>query len=94
MTGEYLLSHLQSLEQEFPGLVTNARGRGLMCAIDLDTALNRDHLRTKAYEEGLILIGCGDHSIRFRPPLNLSKTEVDEGLQVIRTALREITKGE
>jgi L-lysine 6-transaminase len=62
--------------------------------MDLDTAQNRDQLRTKAYEEGLILIGCGDHSIRFRPPLTISKTEIDEGFVIIRSALREISKGE
>jgi L-lysine 6-transaminase len=92
--GEYLLGHLQSLENEFPALISNARGKGLFCAMDLDTAQNRDQLRTKAYEEGLIIIGCGDRSIRFRPPLNLSKTEVDEGMGIIRSSLREIQKGE
>lgn len=92
--GEHLLAQLRSLEEEFPGLVSNTRGRGLFCAMDLDTAQNRDQLRTKAYEEGLILIGCGDHSIRFRPPLTIAKAEIDEGFVIIRSALREISKGE
>jgi L-lysine 6-transaminase len=94
VVGEYLLSQLSSLESEFPELVTNARGRGLFCAMDIDTAQDRDQLKLKAYEEGLILIGCGDRSIRFRPPLTLSRQEVDEGFTVIRRALREISKGE
>ncbi len=92
--GAYLLKHLQGLEQEFPELVTNGRGRGLLCAIDLDSAQNRDQLRSKAYEEGLILIGCGDRSIRFRPPLTLKTSEVDEGISIIRHALKEIREGE
>ncbi|MCU0454355.1 MAG: L-lysine 6-transaminase [Bacteroidetes bacterium] len=92
--GEHLLAQLRSLEEEFSGLVSNARGRGLFCAVDLETAQERDQLRTKAYEEGLILIGCGDHSIRFRPPLTISKAEIDEGFVIIRSALREISKGE
>ncbi len=92
--GEYLLKQLMALEQEFPRIASNARGRGLFCAMDVDTAQNRDHLRSKAYEEGLILIGCGDHSIRFRPPLNLKKNEVDEGIGIIRQALKEIEQGE
>jgi L-lysine 6-transaminase len=66
----------------------------MLCAIDLDTAQSRDQLRSKAYDEGLILIGCGDHSIRFRPPLNLTKTEVDEGMRIIRGALKEISEGD
>ena len=90
VVGEHLLKSLHALEVEFPQLVDNTRGRGLFCAMDLPTAQERDQLKTKAYNEGLILIGCGDRSIRFRPPLNLKKNEVDEGLNIIRKALREI----
>ncbi|MBI3111081.1 MAG: L-lysine 6-transaminase [Ignavibacteriales bacterium] len=92
--GTHLLQQIEGLEHEFPELLSNARGKGLLCAMDLDTAQNRDQLRIKAYEEGLILIGCGDHSIRFRPPLNLSKEEVDAGMKIIREALKEISLGE
>jgi L-lysine 6-transaminase len=92
--GAYLLKQLNGLVEEFPELVSNARGRGLLCAIDLDSAQNRDQLKRKAYEEGLILIGCGDRSIRFRPPLTLSTSEVDEGIAIIRHALKEIREGE
>jgi len=91
--GDYLLKQLQSLEEDFPELVSNARGRGLFCAIDLESAQSRDLLKQKAYEAGLVLIGCGDHSIRFRPPLTLKKEEVDEGFSMIRKALKEIMDG-
>jgi L-lysine 6-transaminase len=91
--GAHLLGKLEALQQEFPGLVSNARGRGLLCAIDLDESQSRDQLRSKAYEEGLILIGCGDRSIRFRPPLNVSRNEIDDGLHIIHQALIEINQG-
>jgi L-lysine 6-transaminase len=93
-SGVHLIAKLEALQQEFPGLVSNARGRGLMCAIDLDTAQSRDQLRSKAYEEGLILIGCGDRAIRFRPPLSITKSELDDGLHIIREALIEINRGD
>lgn len=92
--GDHLQKKIRALESEFHGLVSNARGRGLFCALDLDTAQNRDQLRMKAYEEGLILIGCGDHSIRFRPALNLKQEEVDEGIEIIRRGLQEIREGD
>ncbi|HEY4612860.1 MAG TPA: L-lysine 6-transaminase [Bacteroidota bacterium] len=92
--GTHLQNQIQQLEREFSGLVSNARGKGLLCAIDLDTAQNRDQLRSKAYEEGLILIGCGDRSIRFRPALNISTQEIDEGIEIIRHVLKEIRDGE
>ncbi len=91
--GEYLLKKLEFLQEEFPELMSNARGRGLFCAIDFDTAQSRDQLRRKTYKEALILIGCGDRSIRFRPPLTLKKEEVDEAAAIMRHALQEIREG-
>ena len=94
VVGEHLLKQIDQLAKEFPKLLSNSRGRGLFCAMDLDTAQNRDQLRSKAYETGLILIGCGDRTIRFRPPLNLRTEEVDEGVTIIRKALKELEVGE
>ncbi|MEW5800164.1 MAG: L-lysine 6-transaminase [Bacteroidota bacterium] len=92
--GEFLVGQLNDLAQEFPDLVSNPRGRGLMSAFDLDTAQNRNQLIAKAYEEGLILIGCGDRSIRFRPPLTITQDELSEGLGIIKNALKELSVGE
>jgi L-lysine 6-transaminase len=90
MVGEYLHMNLLKLEDEFPSLISNTRGLGLFCAMDLDSSNNRDILRDKALEKGLILIGCAERTIRFRPPLILSKKEVDEGVQIIHQCLKEM----
>ncbi len=90
MVGDYLRKKLYELENEFSLLINNARGLGLLCAIDLDTKMNRDLIKEKAIEKGLMLIGCSDRTIRFRPPLNLSKSEVDEGIDIIRRCLQEM----
>ena len=91
--GSHLLEQLMQLQQEFPALISNARGLGLFCAIDLDSKNERDTLRVKALEKGLILIGCGEGTIRFRPPLNISIGEIDEGITIIRSCLKEMAKG-
>ncbi len=88
--GMYLLAELEKLQAEFPTLVFEARGRGLMCAFDLAEAQMRDLLKQKCYDEGLILIGAGDRSIRFRPPLNISRDELKIGLTIIREQLKEL----
>jgi L-lysine 6-transaminase len=90
VVGNYLQQNLLVLEKEFPQLVSNTRGLGLFCAIDLDSHKNREIIRDKALEKGLILIGCAERTIRFRPPLNLSKEEVDEGIGIIRKCLKEM----
>lgn len=88
--GDYLHKNLFVLENEFPKLVSNVRGLGLFCAMDLDSYENREMIRDKALEKGLILIGCAERTIRFRPTLNLSKGEVDEGIAIIRHCLKEM----
>ena len=88
--GEYLHKNLLALQTEYSKLVSNVRGLGLFCAIDLDANRNRELLKDKALEKGLILIGCSDRTIRFRPPLNLSKAEVDEGIDIICRCLKEM----
>jgi len=90
--GSQMLARLELLQSEFPTLVSNARGRGLFCAIDLEDGVHRDRLRKLAFEQGLILIGCGVRSIRFRPPITISSDEVDEGITIIRSSLERMAK--
>ncbi|MBN1397411.1 MAG: L-lysine 6-transaminase [Bacteroidetes bacterium] len=90
LVGDYLLKKLLEVEKEFRLLISNVRGLGLFCAMDLDTSQNRELLRAKTLEKGLILIGCSNRTIRFRPPLNLSKKEVDQGIDIIRNSLKEM----
>ena len=70
-------------------MLSNARGRGLMCAIDLpDTAL-RNAVADKAYDMGMVILGCGHHSLRFRPPLDITTAEIDEAMAILAKAIAE-----
>ncbi len=87
--GAELLGGLESLVKEFPNHVSNSRGRGLMCAFDLATGELRDKIVSKAYEEGMVVLGCGPQSIRFRPPLVIKKEELAEGLEKLRASIKK-----
>lgn len=89
--GNHLLGKLREIETEFPKLVANSRGIGLFCAFDLPSPEKRLELRQRVFGKNLLLIGCGERTIRFRPPLNLSKSEVDEGIGIIRESLAEMS---
>lgn len=85
--GDILLSHLNDIQAEFPGLVSNARGRGLFCAFDLPSKEARQKFREIAFAKGLVMLGSGERSLRFRPPLNINKAEIEEGVRIIRETL-------
>ena len=88
--GDHLQAGLQTLQQEFPNLVSNARGRGLFCAFDVRTAAERNQLRDMAFKRGVVVLGCGERSMRFRPPLTIKANELDEGLEMLRQSLKEM----
>jgi L-lysine 6-transaminase len=90
VVGERLLLGLRELEAELGGKLHNSRGLGLMIAFDLPSPELRDRARARLLESGLLLLGCGTRSIRFRPPLNLSRADADTGLEVLRKSLKEI----
>ena len=87
--GAHLLAKLHALQAEMPDVLSNARGRGLMCAIDFPDTDMRNRVADKAYELGLMILGCGHRSLRFRPPLDITVAEIDEALALIRKAVEQ-----
>lgn len=84
LVGDYLLERLKEVSSEFEGLVSNVRGRGLMIAFDLPDTKTRDKVLDKCFNENLLVLKCGAKTIRFRPPLNLSKEEAGLGIDIIK----------
>jgi L-lysine 6-transaminase len=87
VVGAYLLSRLGELEEEFRGTVSNVRGRGLFLALDLPDKATRDKALASCLEHGLIALASGSAAIRFRPALNFSKDEADQGVKTLRQAI-------
>ena len=90
-SGRYLLGQLQAMSEEFEGLVSNPRGLGLMCAFDLPDGGNRRVFLDKLFEHHVLMLGCGDRSVRFRTALNIPREDLDKGLDIIRKVLRELS---
>ena len=86
--GKYLLNRLNEIQSEFPKLISNAKGIGLLCSMDFPGTELRDKFRKAAEKEKLLILGCGIKTIRFRPMLNITNDELEEGLQVIEKVLR------
>ena len=61
-----------------------------MCAFDLPSPEQRDALKNKLYEQGMIILGCGSLTIRFRPPLIISQDEVNEALGILEKTVQTL----
>jgi L-lysine 6-transaminase len=90
-TGAWFFGQLQELCTRHPGLVFNARGRGLMCAVDLPSTRTRDALVARLRAAGVLLVGCGPRSIRFRPALTVGPDDLAAGLRAIECCLRQLS---
>ncbi len=92
LKGEYLLTKINELEEEFPAFITNSRGLGLFCAFDLPSSIERDKLINEMYKNHLMILGCGIKSIRFRPHLTVTESEIDFAIDVIKKSINNILK--
>lgn len=45
----------------------------------------------RAFENGLLLLGCGESTIRFSPPLIVSKNEAGTAVEIFNGTLKELT---
>ncbi|MGK5642460.1 L-lysine 6-transaminase [Streptomyces sp. URMC 126] len=92
--GKYLLDGLEALATEHPDTLSNARGRGLMCAVDLPDTRHRDEVLRRLYRDHrVIALPCGDRGLRFRPPLTIGEGEIDEALEALERSLGPVAAG-
>jgi L-lysine 6-transaminase len=85
--GAELLDRLHGLAARHP-VVSQVRGRGLMCAIDLPDPATRDELVARLFDdEQVILLGCGTRTVRFRPTLTVTREELAHGVSALDRVL-------
>jgi 4-aminobutyrate aminotransferase len=95
--GERLLGSLRDMQQRFE-CMGDVRGKGLMVGVELvkdrqskaPAADWRGRIIQRAFEKGLLILGCGQNSIRFCPSLTVSAEEIDVGLSIFEECVKEI----
>jgi L-lysine 6-transaminase len=89
--GEIILNKLYDLQNEFKPLLNNARGRGLLASIDFKDIEKRRIFIEHSFEDGIMILPCGERSVRFRPALDIQQSTIDLGFDVIRKILEKIS---
>lgn len=82
-TGRYLLQCTEELVRSSE-VLSNARGLGLMVAFDFAAPEQRDNCIKEAFHHKLLIVGCGERSIRFRPHLTVSMAEIDAAFVILK----------
>lgn len=88
--GNHLSKCLNDLQANHPNIVSNVRNKGLFGAFDLNDGEQRDSLVGAILNEGAMMLGCGTKSIRFRPHLNITEQEMNDGFSMIDKAISNI----
>jgi 4-aminobutyrate aminotransferase len=95
--GARLIHNLRDLAEE-SRIIGDVRGMGLMIGVEI---VEDKQTKTKAkretneiilgcFERGLVVLPCGDNSIRFAPPLTITEAEVDTAFEIFADALVEV----
>lgn len=98
--GEYFLGRLRELQQRYT-CIGHVRGKGLMLGAELvedraskvPAAKLCDRVITRAFHNGLLLLSCGQSTIRFMPPLLITPGEVDEAVRILGASMDEALAG-
>ncbi|KZN22453.1 4-aminobutyrate aminotransferase [Haladaptatus sp. R4] len=78
------------LRDAAPTHVEDVRGKGLMLAVEFDTAERRDAVVQAALERGLLTLGCGKKTIRLLPPLDSTEREIELGIGILNEAIAAV----
>ena len=85
---KYFLLNLNKIKDEYPNIIKEIRGRGLLIGIQLHT--NQTKFIKKLMDNNLLTIRAAENVVRVLPPLNVKKVEIDQALKIIKKVCSEL----
>ena len=86
--GEYLMGKLNAMREQHP-VITEVRGMGMLVGVEMNAEISAA-LVAECLDNGLLLNAVRPNMLRFMPPLNASRDEIDEALQIVSRALDRV----
>jgi len=90
-TIEYFNQKLDSFFSSYRNLFTQKVGIGLMCGLRAKNADTLTSVINNARENGVMVLKAGKNTLRFLPPLTITKEEIDEGFKNLEKALQSMS---
>ena len=88
--GDIFKAGLEALAKKYPKIISAVRGRGLLLAFNLPNREMRDQFWKGAYELDLLVVRCGEKSIRMRPVLDVKDDVIEEALRLMDGECRRL----
>lgn len=83
--GDYLIAGLNGLKKEYPNLITDVRGIGLLAGMEM--TMECSAIVKSCIEHGLLITCTSGNVLRFMPPLIVQEKEIDQMLDMLDDAL-------
>jgi len=90
--GKYFMKRLYEIQKKYPKKIVDVRGLGLMIGLELSKEKEMKSVLKEAFKNGLLLLGCGEKTVRIAPPLIMTKEEADQGLYILERVVRRVKK--
>ena len=90
LRGEQAVAGLRRIAGQFPRMIRDVRGKGLMLGIEFDTAEHAEEVQWEAFQHGLLVLECGRSSVRMSPALTVSEAEMATALRLFGEAVAAI----
>jgi len=97
--GKETKKRLEEMQEKYE-IIGDTRGIGMMLAHEFvqdrkskkNAAKSRDKISNMAFKKGLMLLPCGKSNIRYIPPLNIPKEQLDTGLEILEECIKYVNK--
>jgi len=85
---EHFLSNLNKIKDEYPNIIKEIRGRGLLIGIQLK--IDQTKFIKMLMDNNLLTIRAAENVVRILPPLNVKKNEINQSLKIIKKVCSEL----
>jgi len=87
----YFETKLKEFASEYPKIVDNVVGLGLMRGFRCFGGVDLSHLIEEAFKNGVLVLKSGRNTLRFLPPLTITKKEINEGFERLKNAFNKVS---
>jgi 4-aminobutyrate aminotransferase len=88
--GEQITRALRPLVDQYPGVVRDVRGMGLLIGVQFDSGTTAVAVEHAAFRRGLLVLTAGDDVVRMTPPLVVTEAQAESAIRILTDSVEEV----